>query len=84
VLNAEQEYKAAQLDLVNAQRGQYVAATQLLAVTGKLTPQTFGANVETYDPAKNFNKVKNKGWTPIVPIVQTVDNAAGKFIGGKK
>ena len=84
VLNAEQEYKGAQLDLVNAQRGQYVAATQLLAVTGNLTPQTFAANVETYDPAKNFNRVKNKGWTPLIPVVQTVDAAAARLIAGKK
>ncbi len=80
VLNAEQEYRAAQLDLVNAQRNAYVAAAQLVSVTGNLTPTLFGANVELYDPNANFKKVRNKGWTPIEPVVQAVDGAAARFL----
>jgi outer membrane protein len=80
VLNAEQEYRAAQLDLVNAQRNAYVAAAQLVSVTGHLTPTLFGANVELYDPNANFKKVKNKGWTPIEPVVKAVDGAAARFL----
>lgn len=84
VLNAEQEYRAAQLDLVNAQRSAYVAAAQLVAVTGNLTPAAFGATVETYDPNANFKRVKNKGWTPLEPVVHVVDKAAAGFLPGSK
>lgn len=85
VLNAEQELKSAQLDLINAQRGQYVAAAQLLSVTGGLTAQAFVPNLETYDPQKHFDKVQSKGWTPIVPVVHAVDGAAERLLGtGRK
>jgi outer membrane protein len=84
VLNAEQEYRAAQLDLVNAQRSAYVAAAQLVAVTGNLTPAAFGANVEVYDPNANFKRVKNKGWTPLEPVVHVVDKTAAGFLPGGK
>jgi outer membrane protein len=84
VLNAEQEYRAAQLDLVNAQRSAYVAAAQLVAVTGNLTPAAFGANVETYDPNANFKRVKNKGWTPLEPVVHFVDKTAAGFLPDSK
>ena len=76
VLNAEQELKSAQLDLVNAQRGQYVAAAQLLAVMGNLTAQTFDPSIQLYDPNKHFDQVKNKGWTPLEPVVQALDGLA--------
>jgi outer membrane protein len=81
VLNAEQELKSAQLDLINAQRSQYIAAAQLLSVTGGLTAQALVPNLETYDPQKNFNKVQSKGWTPIVPVVHAVDGAAEGLLG---
>ncbi len=85
VLNAEQELKSAQLDLINAQRGQYVAAAQLLSVTGGLTAQAFVPTLQTYDPQKNFNKVQAKGWTPIVPVVHAIDGAAEGLLGnGRK
>ncbi len=84
VLNAEQELKSAQLDLVNAQRTQYVAAAQLLSVTGNLTAQAFVPGIVTYDPKTHFDKVASKGWTPIVPVVHAVDGAAEGLLGGKK
>ncbi len=79
VLNAEQDLKSAQLALIDARRTQYVAAAELLQVTGNLTARTLVPNVELYDPAKNFHKVKNKGWTPVEPVVHALDSlAAGK------
>ncbi len=85
VLNAEQELKSAQLDLVNAQRSQYVAAAQLLSVTGNLTAKALAPSTPIYDPKDNFNKVKSKGWTPLEPVVHVVDKAAeGLLTGGKK
>ena len=76
VLNAEQELKSAQLDLIQAQRTQYVAASQLLEVMGNLTAQTFDPSVELYDPTKNFDRVKNKGWTPFETVTRTLDGLA--------
>ncbi len=76
VLNAEQELKSAQLDLVNAQRTQYVAAAQLLEVMGGLSVQTFDPSAQSYDPNAHFNKVKAKGWTPLEPVVQALDGLA--------
>ena len=76
VLNAEQELKSAQLDLVNAQRTQYVAAAQLLAVMGNLTAQTFDPSIQIYDPTKHFDQVKSKGWTPLEPVAHALDGLA--------
>jgi outer membrane protein len=85
VLNAEQELKSAQLDLVNAQRSEYVAGAQLLSVTGNLTAKALAPSTPIYDPKDHFNKVKSKGWTPLEPVVRVVDGAAeGLISGGKK
>ncbi len=76
VLNAEQDLKTAQLSLIDARRAQYVAAAQLLEVTGVLTAKTLAPDVQLYDPTQNFHKVKNKGWTPIEPVVHGLDSLA--------
>ncbi len=76
VLNAEQELKSAQLDLVQAQRNQYVAASQLLSVMGNLTAQTFDPSIQLYDPDQHFKQVKSKGWTPLEPVVHALDGLA--------
>ena len=73
VLNAQQELKSAQLQLLEAQRTQYVAASQLLSVMGGLTAQAFVPDIDVYDPQTNFNKVNRKGWTPLEPVVRAVD-----------
>ncbi len=76
VLNAEQDLKSAQLALVDARRAQYVAAAQLLQVTGVLSARTLAPDVSVYDPNKNFQKVKNRGWTPVEPVVHALDGLA--------
>ncbi len=76
VLNAEQDLKSAQLDLVNAQRTQYVAAAQLLSVMGELDAQIFDPSIQLYDPNAHFNQVKAKGWTPLEPVVHALDGLA--------
>ena len=76
VLLAEQTLNSAQLQLIDARRQQYVAAAQLLQVTGALTARVLSPDADIYDPAKNFNKVKNKGWNPIEPAVQALDGLA--------
>jgi outer membrane protein len=76
VLNAEQDLKSAQLSLIESQRNAYVAGSQLLAVTGALDPRAFAPEVEAYDPQANFDKVKNKGWSPLEPVSRLLDGLA--------
>ncbi|EGF90350.1 type I secretion outer membrane protein, TolC family protein [Asticcacaulis biprosthecium C19] len=81
VLNAQQELKSAQLQLLEAERTQYVAASQLLSVMGGMTVQAFVPSIEVYDPQENFNNVKSKGWTPLEPVSRALDGLAA---GGSK
>lgn len=73
LLNAEQELRTAQLNLVDAQFGEYTAQTSLLNAMGRLSPETFGAQVDTYDPKKHFNEVNSFG-LPWEPLVKTIDS----------
>jgi len=64
VLNAEQELLDSRVSLVRAERDQYVAAYNLLAVIGKLTAEDLQLDVTRYDPARHTEEVENKffGW----------------------
>lgn len=74
VLNAEQEYRNAQLAYVSAQRDEYVAATALLAAAGQLDARYF-AQVTPYDPSANTRKVSRSfGWVPWEPVIEAVDS----------
>lgn len=81
VLNAEQELESAQLQLLDSQRTQYVAASQLLSVVGGLTAQAFVPDIQVYDPQQHFDQVKNKGWTPLEPVSRTLDSLATPLLG---
>jgi outer membrane protein len=76
VLNAQQELKSAQLALIEAERGQYVAGSQLLSVMGGLTAKAFVPDIQVYDPEQHFDDVKSKGWTPLEPVVHALDGLA--------
>ncbi len=76
VLLAEQTLNSAKLQLITARRSQYMAAAQLLQVTGILNAHLLAPDVEVYDPNKNFKKVKNKGWSPVEPVVKALDGLA--------
>jgi outer membrane protein len=79
VLNAEQDLKNAQLALIEAQRNEYLAGSQLLSVMGALDAQAFAPDIQVYDPQANFDKVKNKGWSPLEPVARLLDGlVAGK------
>jgi outer membrane protein/S-layer protein transport system outer membrane protein len=83
ILNAELELTTAQQNLVRARASEYAGRVQLLAVMGVLTPQLLAPHVVLYDPAKNFNRVKNKG--AIVPLeapVRVLDALAAIPIPG--
>ncbi|MZR30872.1 TolC family outer membrane protein [Sneathiella litorea] len=60
VLNAEQELLQSKVDLVTARRDQYVAIYTVLASIGKLNARDLNLDVEYYDPAANYDRVRNK------------------------
>jgi outer membrane protein len=62
VLDAQQEYLQAQVNLVRAERDEVVAAYQVLAAIGRLT--LAGVNLKTtpYDPTRHYDAVKDKFW----------------------
>ncbi len=41
-----------------------------------LSARTLAPDVSVYDPNKNFQKVKNRGWTPVEPVVHALDGLA--------
>jgi outer membrane protein len=59
VLNAQQELVNARVALVTAQRDRVVASYALLAATGRLSPQTLGLGVETYDPRIHYHQIRD-------------------------
>ena len=60
VLNAEQELLNAQVNEVQAQHDEIVAAYQLLNAEGKLTAEVLGLEVQLYDPAAHYEEVRDK------------------------
>ena len=60
VLDAEQELLDAQVNLVRAERDEFVAATELAAALGKLTAKEYNLNVDYYDELEHYNKVRDK------------------------
>ena len=60
VLDAEQELLDAQVNLVRAQRDEFVAATELAAAVGKLTAKEYNLEVDYYDETDHYNKVRDK------------------------
>lgn len=73
-LNAEQELTNAQLSLLSNRYNEYVARAGLLAATGDLTVAKIAPDVPTYDAEADFRKVRNRGRTPLEPIVQAIDS----------
>ncbi|MEE8258523.1 MAG: TolC family outer membrane protein, partial [Sphingomonadales bacterium] len=64
VLNAEQELLVARVNLVTAQRDEYVAGFTLLSSLGQLNAAALDLPVELYDPEENYKNVRYKfyGW----------------------
>lgn len=72
-LNAEQELVSAQLTLLQNRYEEYVAGASLLAAIGDLRTESIVNNLDTYDPAAYFKKVRHSGQTPLEPIARTID-----------
>lgn len=62
VLNQEQTLLSARVNLVTSERNEAVASFTLLSALGQLTANRLGLRVTTYDPATNYNQVRDK-WT---------------------
>lgn len=60
VLNAEQELLDSKVNLVLAQRDQYVAVYNVVASIGKLNARDLQLDVDYYDPAANYDRVRDK------------------------
>lgn len=76
VLNQELELRNAQITLATARRNQYVAQANLLAAMGRLEGQDLDATLPVYDPADNYNRVRNRGALPWDGLVETIDRIA--------
>lgn len=89
ILNAEQEYLNAQVQLVSARRDAYVAGFTLLAAMGQAEAQDLGLDGGAlYDPAANYERVKGQIWdwgsdpAPQAQSTSTVDTPAQNSIVG--
>lgn len=79
VLNAEQELLNSQVQLVSAQRNEYVAGFVLLAAMGRAEAENLGLDGGAlYDPVANYNRVRNRAsdWgTDAAPTAQATRTA---------
>jgi outer membrane protein len=81
VLNAEQELVATRVQLVTAQRNEYVAGFSLLAAMGRAEARDLGldAEVPLYDPVTNYERSRDIliDWQsdpdPVATSTRTVD-----------
>lgn len=65
VLNAEQELRQAELNVVNSRHDEYVASANVLASMGRLEARNLIPSVPQYDASKNFRKLRMTwGWVP--------------------
>jgi outer membrane protein len=83
ILNAEQEYLDAQVQLVTARRNAYVAGFSLLAAMGQAEARDLGLDGGVlYDPEVNYKRVRNRIWDwdtdpkPTPVATRTVDTPA--------
>lgn len=60
VLDAEQELLDAKVELVQAQRDEFVASFRLKSATGVLTAEALGLPVRAYDMNKHYDAVRDK------------------------
>ena len=72
-LNAEQELVGAQLTFLQNRYEEYVASANLLAAIGDLRTDSIVRDLDTYDPAVYFRKVRNRGQTPLEPVARVID-----------
>ena len=72
-LNAQLELATAQQALVTAKFAEYNAGVALLVAMGQISPDTFGAKVENYDPLAHFNQINGSADLPWTPLIENLD-----------
>lgn len=82
VLDAEQEVLNAKLSVVEAERNVNATTFQLLTTLGVFDTEGINLQVETYDPAQNFDTVRYQGMTAVVDryVPEFVQDAADEII----
>jgi len=79
VLDAERALFEAQTNLAGAKHDEYVAVYSLLSSMGLLTVKHLGLGIKTYDPDKNFNKVRTApGPSNRAKLLEKILKRAGK------
>jgi outer membrane protein len=73
VLIAQQTLRDAELALVQARHDAYVAEAGVLGAMGRLEARYLVSGVDVYDPIAAFDQVKNRGATPLDPLVAGLD-----------
>jgi outer membrane protein len=76
VLNQELELRNAEVTLASARRNEYVAQANLLAAMGRLEGPDLDPTLERYDPAANYERVRDRGALPWDGVVEAIDRIA--------
>jgi len=73
VLNQELELRNAEITLASARRNEYVAQANLLAAMGRLEGADLDPTLTIYNPADNYNRVRNRGALPWDGVIEAID-----------
>jgi outer membrane protein len=71
ILDAEQEFLDAQVNLIRAQRDEIVASYAVLAAMGLLTARDLGLAVAPYNPEDDYQAVRNRWFGLDAPGLDT-------------
>jgi hypothetical protein len=77
VLNEEQRLLDAQQLVNQAVYNRIVGQAAVLNAIGELNVDNLVSSASAYDSKANFDKVRNKGGTPLDPLVKAIDHATG-------
>ncbi|HEV7228139.1 TolC family outer membrane protein [Brevundimonas sp.] len=80
VLNGELELRNAEVALATARRNEYVAQANLLLAMGRLDIGLLAPGTEVYDPAANYQRVRNRGALPWDGAIEALDRIAAPQI----
>jgi len=80
VLNQELELRNAEVTLASARRNEYVAQANLLAAMGRLEGPDLDPTLTVYDPAANYDRVRNRGALPWDGVIESIDRIAAPAI----